>query len=488
MFTLPPPAPLIDVDNDAMVNILLLGSDSPDNYYRRTDVIVLVSINTDAKTVAMWRIPREMFVYIPGYSLDMINTAFARAATIDYPSGSFGMMKDVFRYNFGIEIDHFARVNYPGFLWIIQSLGGLELSVDCGIQDWRIKSPELDPTLEDNWEIYTLPVGHYRLHPDTALWYVRSRKTTSEIDRGRRQMDVLRAIWQQVRAMGLLDQAQELWPVLTQVIDTDMSFTDVLPLIPLAAELDMTRVARFSGSDNVHWLRTYTPDDGREVLLPIRENLLPMLEEFLTPPTANRLGRAAVRIDVVDGSWYGIGLQQVAADRLAWEGFVARPLDGVTDIQREGTLIYDYTGQTKGSPLPYLQQILRIDDANIIRQPDPNRTVDFRVEIGTAYNACVYSNTEDDLASAPPDDGSLDSLPSSVCWLQFRAGVNVRSGPGLDYPALDMALPDDHFPVVGRNEASTWWQVNDDGEIAWISAETTHVVVLGHCEDVPVAQ
>jgi hypothetical protein len=155
VFTLPPPAPLIDVDND--VNILLLGSDSPDNYYRRTDVIVLVSINTDAKTVAMWRIPREMFVYIPGYSLDMINTAFARAATIDYPSGSFGMMKDVFRYNFGVEIDHFARVNYPGFLWIIQSLGGLELSVDCGIQDWRIKSPELDPTLEDNWEIYTRP-------------------------------------------------------------------------------------------------------------------------------------------------------------------------------------------------------------------------------------------------------------------------------------------------------------------------------------------
>ena len=61
----PPPAPLIGVDNGALVNILLLGSDSPDNYYRRTDVIVLVSINTVAKTVAMWHIPREMFVYIP---------------------------------------------------------------------------------------------------------------------------------------------------------------------------------------------------------------------------------------------------------------------------------------------------------------------------------------------------------------------------------------------------------------------------------------
>jgi LCP family protein required for cell wall assembly len=488
VFTLPPPAPLIDVDNDALVNILLLGSDSPDNYYRRTDVIVLVSINTVAKTVAMWRIPREMFVYVPGYSMDLINAAFARGAMMNYPGGSFGMMKDVFRYNFGIEVDHYARVNYPGFEWIIQKLGGLELSVDCGIQDWRIKSPELDPTNPDNWEIYTLPVGHYRLHPDTALWYVRSRKTTSEIDRGRRQMDVLRAIWQQVRAMGLLSQAQELWPVLTQVVDTDMSFTDVLPLIPLAATLDVTRVARYSGSDNEQWIRTYTPDDGREVLLPIRENLLPMLQEFLTPPTANRLGRAAVRIDVIDGSWYGIGLERVAADRLAWEGFVARPLDGITEIKREGTLIYDYTGQTKGSPLPYLQEILRVDDANIIRQPDPNRTVDFRVEIGMAYNSCIYTNAEDDPASQAPDGTTLDNLPSAVCWLQFRAGVNVRSGPGLDYEVVDMALPDDHFPVVGRNDARTWWQINDNGEIAWISAETGNVVVLGQCESVPVAQ
>jgi LCP family protein required for cell wall assembly len=223
VFTLPPPAPMIDVDNDAIMNILLLGSDSPDTYYRRTDVLVLVSIHTDAKTVAMWRIPREMFVYIPGYSLDLINTAYARGAMNDYPGGSLGMMKDVFRYNFGIELDHYARVNYPGFLWLIEALGGLPLSVDCGIQDWRLKSPDLDPAVEDNWEIYTLPVGRYRLQPETALWYVRSRRTTSELDRGRRQMDVLRAMLVQIRAMGLLDQAEELWPVLVQVIDTDMS-------------------------------------------------------------------------------------------------------------------------------------------------------------------------------------------------------------------------------------------------------------------------
>jgi LCP family protein required for cell wall assembly len=488
VFELPPPAPMIDVDNSAITNIVLLGSDSPDDYYRRTDVIVVVSINTAAQTVAMWRIPREMFVYIPGYTLDMINTAFARGAMNDYPGGSFGMIKDMFRYNFGIEIDHYARVNYPDFLELIELMGGLQVSIDCAIEDWKLKSPELNVEDENNWELYTLPIGRYRLQPDTALWYVRSRKSTTELDRGRRQMDVLRAMWQQIRAEGLLDQAATLWPVLDGLVDTDMTWTDMMPLLPLAAELDMAQVARYSGADDVHWMRVYTPDNGREVLLPVRENLLPMLQEFLTPSTANRLGRAQVRIVIADASWYGLGYPQVAADRLAWEGFAALPLDGLAEIQRDATVIYDYTGQTKGSPLPDLQRLLRVEEAHIIRQPNPNRSVDFRVEIGMAYRSCVYSYAEDDLSAEMPESGSppAASSPSAVCWLRFRAGVNVRLGPGLGYDPFDLAEPDDHFPVLGRSADAVWWQVNDDGEIGWVSAESSNVQPFGSCAGVPV--
>ncbi len=149
-------------------------------------------------------------------------------------------------------------------------------------------------------------------------------------------------------------------------------------------------------------------------------------------------------------------------------------------------MIIDYTGQTKGSPLPILQQILRVDDADVIRQPDPNRIVDFRVAIGTQYNACVRGNAEDDTSSEPADDAASEGSPGAGCWLQFRAGVNVRSGPGLDYTPLDMALPDDRFPVLGHSEDGAWWQVNNDGEIGWVSAETSNAIALGDCDGVPV--
>jgi len=486
----PPPVAPLKVDNDAVETILLLGSDSPDNYYRRTDVMILLAIHKDAGTVALWHIPRDLWVYIPNHTMDRINTAYAWGATNEYPGGGFGLLRDLFRYNLGIELDHYARVNFTGFMKIIEALDGLVISVDCALTDWRLKDPALDPGLEDSWEQYTLGIGRHRLDPYMALWYVRSRQTTTELDRGRRQMDVLRAMWQQMQSMGLLAQIEQLWPLVTGWVDTDMGLTDVLALVPLATTLDPAAIARYSGSAGVHYERVYTPDDGREVFVPVRDNLLPMLEDFLTPPTSNRLSRAQFSVEIADASWYAAGWAHVAANRLAWEGYAARALDGVAPVQRELTVIFDYTGLSKGSPLADLQRLLRVDPAQVIRQPDPNRTVDFRVEIGTEYRACVYGSAEDSLATV---DAGLAGIPPEVreaadCWLRFSAEVNVRQGPGLDYAPLDVATPNDFFPVTGRTADRTWWQVSADGVPAWVSAEITTARAVGECDAVPVVE
>jgi hypothetical protein len=320
-----------------------------------------------------------------------------------------------------------------------------------------------------------------------ALWYVRSRKTTTELDRGRRQMDVLRAMWQQIKRQGMFEQIERLWPVVTGWVETDMSLTDVLALVPLGMALDPAHIARYSGQVGVHYERVYTPDDGREVMLPVRENLLPMVQDFLTPPTANRLSRMQFSVEIADASWYGAGYAQVAADRLAWEGYAVRPLEGFAPVQRELTVIFDYTGLEKGSPLADLQRLLRVQPEQIIRQPDPNRTVDFRVEIGTEYHACVTGFNEDSL---PTVDAGLAGIPpdvrdSAACWLRFSAQVNIRQGPGLDYPVADMATPNDFFPVTGLSADRGWWRISLDGAPAWVSAEITTARAVGQCEDVP---
>jgi LCP family protein required for cell wall assembly len=277
----------------------------------------LSGVSEQAAVVAMWHLPRDLFVYIPNHTMDRLNLAYALGESSEYPGGGFGLMKETILYNLGIEIDHYARVDFDDFMRIVEELGGLEVSVDCGIVDWRLKDPSLDPQVEDNWEYYTLPIGRQTLTPYMALWYVRSRKTTSDLDRGRRQMDVLRAMWYQARQQGLFAQVTQLWPEAVEVIETDMTLTDVLSLVPLAVSLDMSNIARYSGTREVHYIPFLTPDDGRDVVLPNRDELIPLIQDFLTPPTGNRLGRKSVPVEVVDMSAYGIGFDQVAVDRLA---------------------------------------------------------------------------------------------------------------------------------------------------------------------------
>ncbi|MBN1563053.1 MAG: LCP family protein [Anaerolineae bacterium] len=398
---IPERAPFIDTDPD-VVNFLLLGSDTTGGGVGHTDVIILVSVNKRAESVAMWHIPRDLFVYIPNYTMDRINLAYALGEGNDYPGGGFGLMRETIQYNFGIDVDHYARVDFDDFMRIVEELGGLDVSIDCAIADWRLISPELDPLVEDNWEYYTLPIGRQRLSPYMALWYVRSRKTTSDLDRGRRQMDALRAMWHQARAQGLFAQVTQLWPQAVEVVETDMTLTDVLSLVPLAISLDMSNIARYSGSIGDHYISFKTPDDGREVFLPNQERVLSLVENFLTPPTGNRLGRQLITVDVVDKSAYGLGFDLVAIDRLAWEGFIGRSVSPGDYQPTELTVIYDFTGQTKGSALDDLKRLLRVADSQVIVQPDPNRMVDYRVEIGGAYNSCVYGNAEDEINAGPP--------------------------------------------------------------------------------------
>ncbi len=398
---IPERVPLLDTDPD-VVNFLLLGSDTSGGGVGRTDVIIIVSVNKRVGSVAMWHVPRDLLVYIPGHTMERINLAFALGESSGYPGGGFGLMRETILYNFGMEVEHFARVDFDDFMRIVEELGGLEISVDCAIADWRLKSPELDQTVEDNWEYYTLPIGRQQLDPYMALWYVRSRKTTSDLDRGRRQIDALRAMWYQAREQGLFAQVTQLWPEAVEVVQTDMTLTDVLAMVPLAVSLDMSNIARYTGTRGVHYIPFLTPDDGRDVTLPNREELIPLIQDFLTPPTANRLGRGTVKVEVQDASGYGIGFDRVAVDRLAWEGFAASIDGSRPEALRDLTILYDYTGQTKGSALDDLRRVLRVGEGQVVVQPDPNRTADFRVEIGGAYNSCVYGSAADEIDAGPP--------------------------------------------------------------------------------------
>jgi hypothetical protein len=61
-------------------------------------------------------------------------------------------------------------------------------------------------------------------------------------------------------------------------------------------------------------------------------------------------------------------------------------------------------GLVRSGSVEDLKRILRVNDTEVVAQPDPNRKVDFRVEVGKSYgyNSCVPGNAEDEIQAGPP--------------------------------------------------------------------------------------
>jgi LCP family protein required for cell wall assembly len=380
------PTPVASGDDVAIVG--LFGSDTiTPGAAARTDTIILLAVNRTRQTVTMMHIPRDLLVYVPDYTMVKINTVYNYGNVKYGDGGGAKLMKETLLYNLGIKLDFYARVDFVEFQKLIQKLGGLEISVDCGIQGYKLKDPKLPYYDESSWELYTLPVGHYKLDPYSALWYVRSRGSSSDFDRGRRQMDVLRAMWRQAKDAGLLMQVTQLWPEVQKLVETDMTLTDILGFVPTGLATDPSRIQRIDLALNVHF-RAATI--GAYVLLPNPDAMKIAMQNFVLPPPENRLGGEAPSIEI--GAALPLkGIDQVAADMLSWQGFIANAIGAEGIANRDQTIIYDYTGNAKPNSRKAILTTLRVDPSAVVDRPDPARKVDFRIEMGHDYQKCLYT-------------------------------------------------------------------------------------------------
>jgi polyisoprenyl-teichoic acid--peptidoglycan teichoic acid transferase len=258
---IPAPAPLLQ-QPQGQVNLILLGSDQRQGTGGfRTDTLILVTINPKAGTVHMTSFPRDLYVYIPGWTINRINTAF--------PRGGFGMLQDTFEYNFGVRPDYYALVNFWTFTSLIDNLGGITVHVGATLTDQR-----------SGYGNYTVQRGQVIMDGETALWYVRSRYSTNDFDRTRRQQEVVRAIFYKLLNINAIARAPQLYDTYKRSVSTDMPLEDITSLLPVAAQLtDSSRIQQFFiGPRQV---TSWITNNGAQVLLPNREGILEIMRQSL---------------------------------------------------------------------------------------------------------------------------------------------------------------------------------------------------------------
>jgi LCP family protein required for cell wall assembly len=243
------------------INILLLGSDQrPWDSAFRTDTIILLTLNPSLGTVSLTSFPRDLYINIPGWGMDRINTAWGK--------GGFERLAATFEHNFGVRPEHYVLINFSSFKQIIDSLGGLDVNVGVSVSDYR------------NGYYYTVPAGLQVMDADTVLWYVRTRKTTNDFARARRQQEILMAVFQRMLSLNALKRIPEFYAIYKDNVTTDMGLTTLVPLFPLAAQLvDTSRIHHyFIGPNQVYdWI---TPGGGM-VLVPQQGAVMNVIRKAL---------------------------------------------------------------------------------------------------------------------------------------------------------------------------------------------------------------
>ncbi len=249
------------------INILLLGMDKR-NWQKgiryRTDTIILATLNKESGTLTLTSFPRDLFIPIPGHGQDRINTAW------EY--GGFELVQQTFKENFGVNPDHFVLINFGNFKKFVDELEGLDIDVGQELSDYR----------DGYWT--TVPAGMVHMDADTILWYVRSRKSTNDFARNKRQQEVLKAIMDEVLTLKNIVRVPELYEIYKDMVITDMTLGDILPLIPLAAKLtDSQNINHnFIGPKQVSdWI---TPA-GAMVLLPDMDAIRRIIRKAQNPPS-----------------------------------------------------------------------------------------------------------------------------------------------------------------------------------------------------------
>ena len=388
-------------DGKSRINILLLGLDystrrQNDNQGSPlSDTMILVTVDPLTQTIGVMSIRRDLWVNIPGFDYNKINSAYKLGEDYDLPGGGAQLAMDTVESLLGVPIDFYARVEFDAFKRIIDEIGGIEITVTQPmLLDWM-----------GNGNKFTIEPGTYVMPGSYALAYARTRDANygeGDISRGNRQMEVIAAIRDRALNLNnlpsLIAKAPSIYNEISAGVQTNMSLDQAIQLAYMLVKIprenmhtyniDYTCASPENTVDGIYILRVI-PDELRK----LRDEMFtssgvaaaPIVAQTITndPAAGDPLSLAVsegARIEVLNGTNSG-GLAETTGSYLSSQGLNIVST-GNTDYSESTYIIYHSATM---NAVNYLASLMQVTNSRINNQYVANASVDVTVILGNDW-------------------------------------------------------------------------------------------------------
>lgn len=262
-------------DTAKQTNFLLVGVGGAEHDGSNlTDTIIIASLNEKDHSVKMLSLPRDLYIdnkEIGGQRVNKLYDTYLNQYDDDSALALDKLAEEITAIT-GVPIHYNIKVDFNGFVKIVDALGGVDINVEK-----RIYDPYYPRGETIYYETFILEAGEQHLDGKTALKYARSRKTSSDFDRSRRQSQLLSAIKDQAASINLLSdpgKIQNLYNSVADSIETDLSVAEIIELAKIAKDIPKDNIQARVISDDFTSCGgfLYTPNrdyfSGASVLLP----------------------------------------------------------------------------------------------------------------------------------------------------------------------------------------------------------------------------
>ena len=215
--------PIEEPDRFDILVLGLRGEDDPDakdGGALLTDTMMVLSFDKITKKASLISIPRDLYVKIGKNKKDKINTT--------YENGGLNFTKELVSKITGVYIDKAVVLDFSSFEKIIDQVGGIDITLAQPFEE------------KQQWGFeFSLPAGSNHLNGKDALYYARSRFSSNDFDRSRRQQEVIFALKDKLTNLNFWSDPLKTISVLNSIrsnIKTDVNIWNTKELLDLAKE------------------------------------------------------------------------------------------------------------------------------------------------------------------------------------------------------------------------------------------------------------